>query len=144
MSEKIKILALDILLNQVKDRRVPANIVKRIYKEYASLKEQEELGSCAVKAYLKNQNGKEMQGVSNVWKYRLSDGDRMLYTYGKYLKYIRSEDADSIVLIGYSEHEKQGEFAKKFNFGKTREYAYVHDLAGAVSILSEDADLTDD
>jgi len=46
---------------------------------------------------------------------------QLLYTFGKYIKGIRSEYFDSLVLIGYSKHDKQGRDARAFGFNETKE-----------------------
>ena len=122
-----KVLVLDNLINQTRDRHLSSIIRDQIFKELSTLADIEK-DEYSLKAYLHNHNGKPMQGSEHVFKYQLTAGDRILYTLGKYLPYVRREDADSIVLIGYSRHDNQGDEARSFSFSENQRYAYLSDL----------------
>ena len=107
----MKILVLDNLKKQLtkgKSQMSPA-VATKVSQEIELLESINSDGQHSLAAYLKNQNGKKMKGSEHVYKYRLTDGDRILYTYGKYLDYIRDKDKDSVVIISYSKHDDQGD-----------------------------------
>ena len=121
----MKILVLETLINQTKSSKtIPPDVLPRIYAEYDRLSGFEHGDDNSLQQYLRNQNGKPMKGSEHIFKYRLTDGDRLLYTYGKYLPCIRETDKDSLILIAYAKHDAQGSVARSFNLGKN--YTYVH------------------
>lgn len=103
----MQIIVMDRLLQQTKSKRISRDVVSKIYEEIGLLQSLCKLGRNSLSDYLRSQNGKKMKGNKNVFKYRLSDGDRILYTYSKYLDYVSEEDA--IVVLGYAKHDKQGD-----------------------------------
>lgn len=111
----MKILVLDILLSQASTSRIPQDVLPRIYKEYKNLDDLEKNGKNNIIKYLKNRQGIEMKGAEHIWKYHLTDGDRILYSYGKYFNNPNIEQ-NSLVLLGYAKHDDQGYFAKNTNF----------------------------
>lgn len=143
----MKILVLDTLIKQTGSESIISNgnyvpskskihpdTIDRIYQEYRNLAELEKQGENSINNYLNNQNGKKMKGAENIFKYKLNAGDRILYTYGKNLPYVKQEDADSIVLLGYSNHDAQGLLARNKNFKLRQNYKKVSDI---VAILDE-------
>lgn len=44
---------------------------------------------------------------SKIYKFRVNEKDRVLFTYGKYIKNIRREFSNSIIFIDYFNHDKQ-------------------------------------
>lgn len=79
----MQILVLDILIKQTQNtQQISKDALERIFREYERFAELEEEGSSAINAYLMSHNGKKMAGsqVSNIFKYRLDGGDRILYT----------------------------------------------------------------
>ena len=121
----MKILVLETLINQTKSAKtIPPDVLPRIYAEYDILSRFENCDDNSLQLYLRNQNGKPMKGSEHIFKYRLTDGDRLLYTYGKYLPCIRESEKDSLILIAYAKHDAQGSVARNFNLDKN--YTYVH------------------
>lgn len=94
---------------------VSTEALKHIFAELQNLVDLERNGGIqSLKDYLNVNNGKSMKGGGeHVWKYRLDDGDRILYTWGKYLPYLQDEDKDSLVLLAYAVHDKQGQAGQK-------------------------------
>ena len=134
----MKILVLDILIKQGKDsHQISKSVLERIFQEYQRLAELEDGGAKAIKAYLKDHNGKKMAGseVNNIFKYQLNAGDRILYTYGKTLPYIREEDRDSLVLLGYAKHDDQGFFAKNKDFAGNHYYQSIKKIISSIEEL---------
>ena len=89
---------------------VSKEVLAQIFAELQNLVNLERNGGIqSLKDYLNMNNGKSMKGGGeHVWKYQLNDGDRILYTWGKYLSYLQDEDKDSLVLLAYAVHDKQG------------------------------------
>lgn len=94
---------------------VSKEVLTQIFAELQNLVNLERDGGIqSLKDYLNKNNGKSMKGGGeHVWKYRLNDGDRILYTWGKYLSYLQDEDKDSLVLLAYAVHDKQGMAGQK-------------------------------
>lgn len=126
----MKVLVLDTLLKQTASKKqISKETLNRIFIEYENFAKLERQGKLSIDNYLNDRNGKKMQGAENIFKYQLTTGDRILYSYGKYLTHIiRSEDADSLVLLGYAKHDDQGFLAKNKNFLNREKYKAVSDL----------------
>lgn len=94
---------------------VSKEVLAQIFNELENLVELTRLGGIqSLRDYLNKNNGKQLKGSGDhVWKYRLNDGDRILYTWGKYLPYLQEEDRDSLVLLAYAVHDNQGREGKK-------------------------------
>ena len=93
----MKILIIEHLIQQTQSKnKISRETVRRIYKEFDTLSTRNQEGQDNLRNYLNKRNGKQLKGSENIFKYRLDDGDRILYTYGKYLDYLRSGDEDSI------------------------------------------------
>ncbi len=58
-------------------------------------------------SYLKNQNAKKLKGHVHQFKYRMNRGDRIFFTYGKYIENTPEQYKDAIFIYGYSRHETQ-------------------------------------
>lgn len=81
--------------------------------------------------FLKNKNGKK---IFDVFKYKLDDGYRVLYTYSKYFKNLNEDPkySNSLVILKISEHDKQSFTAKNTKFDwATKTYT----LGEAINIL---------
>ena len=126
----MRIIILDTLLEQKDDRRISKEILKCLNEELRVLSHLERRGPCAIISYLKhNDDGIKMKGGPGkgnipIFKFRISSGDRILYTYGKYLPYISDED-DSVVLLEFSPHDNQAQIAKTRDFTVNHKYDYV-------------------
>lgn len=130
----MKILIIEHLIRQTKSKnKISRETVRRIYKEFDTLSIQNQEGQDNLRNYLNKQNGKQLKGSEHIFKYRLDDGDRILYTYGKYLDYLRSGDEDSMVLLAYSKHDDQDKYRslpQKQNYKDVRDIiAYRDELA---------------
>ena len=135
----MKIIVLDTLIDQTKDVSLPGDTAKSIVREFHRLNELES-DENSLQAYLLKQNGKPMQGAQYIYKYRLNDGDRILYTYSKFLPWLKEEIEDSLVLLRYSKHENQGKDAKSFNRGKKHGYWGIGQIAGSMPEMGFDED----
>lgn len=83
------------LIHQTKKKRISKQTVNKIFQELENLAVLEKVGeNDLLTYYLKNQNGKKLKGAEHIFKYRLSDGDRILYTYGKYLENVREPEKE--------------------------------------------------
>lgn len=139
----MKILVLDTLIKQSSDsQQVSKEALGRIFDEYKTLASLEKQGKTAIDAYLSSQNGKKLNNssIKNIFKYRLNAGDRILYTYGKYLPYIRDDDKDSMVLLGYAKHDDQSFFAQNKDFAKNHFYKELRKLVSTFEELKVNGD----
>lgn len=114
----MKVLILDTLLKQASNNnadhsKLTREVINRIHNEYGNLASLEKAGRASLMAYINRQNGKPMLSVKDVYKYRLTDGDRIIYTHGDVIGYLSPEDKDSIVLLAYAKHDEQGAVAKR-------------------------------
>lgn len=116
----MKILVLENVIRQTKlskengKKPISKEVLELIFNELENLVNIEsEGGFQSLYAYLKMNNGKELKSAAeHVWKYRLNDGDRILYTWGKYLPYLQGDDKESLVLIAFATHDDQGRAGK--------------------------------
>lgn len=70
--------------------------------------------------YLSAQSGK-FHGKKHLFKFRSSDGDRIMFTYSKYLENYRGEEGSELYLIEYiSQHDQQNRRARSFNENTNR------------------------
>lgn len=133
---KTTVLVLNDFIKQTKGKQLSKDVIGKIYAEFDNLTEIEKLGYNSLRNYLENQNGKELKGAEHIFKYRLTDGDRILYTYGKYLNYIGKENQNSIVLLKYAKHDNQGDIKK---LPGSQEYISVAEISKMKSeLLPED------
>ncbi len=134
----MQVLVLEHIINQTKKGQQLSKItIKRIYEEIRTLCEQSKNGEQSLRDYLKNQNGKKLKGNNScmVFKHRLSAGDRMLYTFGYMLPYIREEEQDSLVIIAYAKHDDQGDFK---SLPKKQRYTLADEIVSATNDLGAD------
>ncbi len=97
---------LDSLLEQIKSGKLSKETVSKITAELNNIGKLSEQGN-SVQAYLRSRNGKKIQNADHIWKFRLTDGDRILYTYSKYLPAIYEHKGDALVLLRYAKHDDQ-------------------------------------
>lgn len=148
----MKILVLDTLIKQTISQnsskkedftplksKIPPEAIKRIYEEYRTFAKLEKEGPSSIIEYLrKMQYGRHMEGAEHIFKYRLTDGDRILYTYGKYLPYLKQKEPNSLVLLGYSNHDEQALMARNKNFKNIEKYKKVSDIVNLLDDMSID------
>lgn len=139
----MKILVIDKLKKQYEGRRIPDNAARLIFNEFqelARLSETEDDNE--VFRHLKINNGKKFKGQAKdeitFFKYRLSGGDRIVFTWAKYLSYISEEDKDALVLLAYSNHDDQVSVAERSDYLKRHEYEDVIKLANDYKALAGD------
>lgn len=104
----MQILVAEQLIKQTKNKRMQTNVVAQIYSEIDTLTKLSNNGYNTLKKYLENQNGKELKGSENVYKYRLRSGDRIFYTWASKLSYLKNTVEDTLVVFEYSKHDQQG------------------------------------
>lgn len=122
----MKIIILDSLIKQFDSNSVPTDVMPRIFSEFQRLAYLEKDGKNSVEEYIKNHHGIKMKGVDKIFKYELTDGDRILYAYSSDLPWLNSRGVeDAIVLLRYSKHDDQGGEARKFDLKKERGYTYI-------------------
>ena len=140
----MKIIILDMLINQYENREIATASLRRIDKELRNLAAVVDNGRQAVLEYfIKGNDGKPFHGLKNnvpVYKYDLTDGDRILYVHGTSLSYLNEEDRDSFVLVSYAPHDLQERVAKKGHFFKKHNYADIKDY---VQLVDQQEILTD-
>lgn len=134
---KQKILVYDTFHGKKED----CLITKAILNEYDKLFEAREQDS--LQSYLTMNGGKKMKGAEHIWKYRLNGGARILYTYGKYIPFIRATEAEAIVLLDYvTQHDEQGREAKALNLNEyhdCEEISELHELLHRILENPEEA-----
>ena len=111
----------------------------RLFKEFQRLEEMESAGQNSVEEYIKNHHGIKMKGVEKIFKYELTDGDRMLYAHSTDLPWLSRHVENSIVLLRYSKHDYQGSVAKSFDLKKERGYQYIREVIEKMTELDIDA-----
>lgn len=132
----MKIIILDMLINQYENREIATASLRRIDKELRNLASVVDNGRQAVLEYfIKGNDGKPFHGLKNnvpVYKYDLTDGDRILYVHGTSLSYLSEEDRDSFVLVSYAPHDLQEKVAKRGHFFQKHSYADIKDYVQIV------------
>ena len=132
----MKIIILDMLINQYENREIATASLRRIDKELRNLAAVVDSGRQAVLEYfIRGNDGKPFHGLKNnipVYKYDLTDGDRILYVHGTSLSYLNEEDRDSFVLVSYAPHDLQERVAKKGHFFHKHNYTDVKDYVQLV------------
>ena len=120
-----------MLINQYENREVATMSLRRIDKELRNLATIVDHGRQAVLEYfIKGNDGKPFHGLKNntpVYKYDLTDGDRILYVHGSSLSYLNEEDRDSFVLVSYAPHDLQEKIAQKGSFFRKHDYVDIKD-----------------
>ena len=136
-----------MLINQYENREIATNSLRRINKELRNLATIVDQGRQAVVDYLvKGNDGKPFHGIKNnarIYKYDLTDGDRILYVHGSDLWYLNEEDKDSFVLVSYAPHDLQEKIAKRGHFFHKHKYEDVKFYCDYVDIAVEGEDLTE-
>ncbi len=141
----MKIIVLDSLAQQMDsmvwqtDSDIPRYVVPKIFREFQRLANRERQGKNSIVEYIKNHHGIKMKGVEKIFKYELTDGDRILYAHSKDFPWLNKRVDDSLVLLRFSKHDDQGEAAQKFDLSKRRGYAYIKDIVKTMSDLDIDA-----
>lgn len=140
MAKSLQILMLDLMLNQLRNRKVvPSEVISRIHQE---LDRMTSLGdSESLQDYLIKHNGKKMKGTDKIWKFRLTAGDRILYTYGRYLPSFQAEYRGAIILLGYAKHDDQAFFAKESHFELEKKHVDVAEYINQLKQFSEGGDI---
>ena len=133
-----------MLINQYENREIATASLRRIDKELRNLATIVDNGRQAILEYfIKGNDGKPFHGLKNnipVYKYDLTDGDRILYVHGTSLSYLNDEDKDSFVLVSYAPHDLQEKVAKRGHFFQKHDYADIKDYVQMVDesdILTE-------
>lgn len=72
---------------------------------------------------------KEIKGnkSNKIYKFRVNERDRILFTYGKELNNIRQEYLDSIIFIDYCNHDEQIIKGKKININNVKQKNIIYD-----------------
>ena len=143
----MKIIVLDSLVQQTSPNSmmwqtnsdIPRYIIPKIFKEIQRLADLEQQGKNSVDEYIKNHHGIKMKGAEKIFKYELTDGDRILYAHSKDFPWLNNRVEDSYVLLRFSQHDTQGEAAQKFDLTKRRGYTYIKDIVKTMSDLDIDA-----
>ncbi len=109
-------------------------LFRKIVQKISQLKEME---ASSLFAYLNSQNSKKFFSYSgetvgdlgrHIYKFRLDSGDRILYTYGKYINYLRSDYENTIILLAIASHDKQDSMS---GMGQGQD---VHQIGGGAGI----------
>ncbi|MBQ8706899.1 MAG: UvrD-helicase domain-containing protein [Succinivibrionaceae bacterium] len=88
-------------------------LFRKVIQKISRLKE---MDASSLFSYLSNHNSKKFYNYEgavssdlgrHIFKFRLDSGERLLYTYGKYVSYLRSEFADTIILLAIASHDTQ-------------------------------------
>lgn len=134
------------ILNNFKEQLQKLQITKKVLfdKIAAKLEKISEMDKSTLHDYIvKCQNGKkfanyngiEEELAKHIYKFRIDTGDRILYTYGKYIKYLPPEYQGKIILLAYSNHDNQ---ASQSGFIETQ------DLIDFGLLSKSDVNITDD
>ncbi len=90
-----------------------AVLFRKIINKIGQLRDME---SSSLFSYLSNHNSKKFFAYSgdtvgelgkHIYKFRLDSGDRILFTYGRYINYLRSDYENTIILLAIASHDKQ-------------------------------------
>ena len=127
----MEILNLDEFRKQIENKRLSKRLADKMEKEMVRLYEVANQGTYSLQEYLKSKNGKKLQGTKknerHIFKYRLTAGDRLFYTYGKYVDGIPKENKDSLVLLKYTIHDRQG---NEKHLAKGQGYEFIEESLG--------------
>ena len=100
-----KILIMEQFYSQVEDLNLSKKAFDSIREEISLLSRFST--NLDLFSYLKNQNAKKLKGHVHQFKYRMNRGDRIFFTYGKYIENTPEQYRDAIFIYGYSRHETQ-------------------------------------
>ncbi|MBO5352461.1 MAG: UvrD-helicase domain-containing protein [Lachnospiraceae bacterium] len=135
----MELLNLEEFMKQTENKRLSKRLAEKIENELVRLYEVAGQGTYSLQAYLRSKNGKKLQGTKkkerHIFKYRLTAGDRLFYTYGKYVEGIPEEKKDSLVLLKYTIHDRQGREKK---LAQGQEFAPVEETPGAGEAFTEE------
>lgn len=70
--------------------------------------------------FLHNNDGKPMKGAKNVYKFRATHADRIIYVHTKDIPHLKDRYPDSIVLLRYTDHDEQGSVAARVDLNSLR------------------------
>jgi len=101
-----KIIVLKQFYQKAHDNSQSEKAYNAICEEIEHLKERGEDGK-SLFSYLKNQNGKKLKGHEHQFKYRMNKGDRIFFTYGKYIPNTPPKYKEAIFIYAYSKHDDQ-------------------------------------
>ena len=65
--------------------------------------------------FLNQNNAKRMRGTDYIYKFRATDGDRIIYIHTKNVPHMKDRYPDSILLLRYTNHDEQGTVAENLN-----------------------------
>ncbi len=110
MGECMKIIESNIVQKKLKKKKISTDMKNQIIRKIQRLSNRESEQK-AIDSYLKSQNSKKL--YEHIYKFRINNADRMVYTFGKYLKDIKEEDHDSIFLLDFISHDEQKRYNNK-------------------------------
>lgn len=102
-----KIIVMRQFYQQAHDQSQSEKAFEAICDEMKHLQNINESEDVSLFEYLKNQNGKKLKGHEHQFKYRMNSGDRIFYTYGKFIPNVPRELENSIFIYAYSKHDDQ-------------------------------------
>lgn len=70
--------------------------------------------------FLHNNDGKPMKGAKNVYKFRATHADRIIYVHTEDISHLKDRYPDSIVLLRYTDHDEQGSVAARVDLNSLR------------------------
>lgn len=70
--------------------------------------------------FLHNNDGKPMKGAKNVYKFRATHADRIIYVHTEDVPHLKDRYPDSIVLLRYADHDEQGSVAARVDLNSLR------------------------
>lgn len=70
--------------------------------------------------FLHNNDGKPMKGAKNVYKFRATHADRIIYVHTEDIPHLKDRYPDSIVLLRYTDHDEQGSVAARVDLNSLR------------------------
>ena len=71
-------------------------------------------------SFLKINDGKPMKGAKNVYKFRATHADRIIYVHTEDVPHLKDRYPDSIVLLRYADHDEQGSVAARVDLNSLR------------------------
>lgn len=70
--------------------------------------------------FLHNNDGKPMKGAKNVYKFRATHADRIIYVHTEDIPHLKDRYPDSIVLLRYTDHDEQDSVAARVDLNSLR------------------------
>ena len=104
-----------------KDKR--QNCQKKIVELLTAIEEGNE------QAFLSKYDGKQMQGTKNIYKFRATEADRIIYVRTNQVEQFKLKEPDSLLLLRYTNHDEQGNVASRIHLGQlsTDDYEQVRE-----------------